>query len=620
MILKLLDPRRRLDYSVAAAAGALPIVAALATGVAGNYTKGDVVVYGFLSKINWILLSLFPAILLFALRRLAYRIAPVIDEKPAADLPKIVTLVDTAKGREAAYALLRRAILSPRLALTAAGISAAIDLADVAPVLYLYWKRLSGADLSADLPLAYGSDWTTMFLDGVTGPWQNLLVVVLAYSLQFWAVFAGVYFALLCLRHNIVFLDLIYQRRVHTGKRAERIVIDLDDPERCFGFRRANQPLNTQISCVAIGALFMIASRFVNVWFPAGSHPDPLVSSWKQLFSLGGQIAMPAGLAAGMLILSLPAAIKLLPRIPRKHALTPEATVTAYLREFLPDSLWPYGEQPSAQEIDYVAAKFASNAFWPTGDNRATWLFFWAFFFLMVVAFPVVNPAHGLYFAGYLAAMGMLAWLLTAVSLRLFRMLLATVDERLVRPPSVPVDPPEKAALTRRGGRIRCGVFISYRRADSSAYAGRLEEDLSAHLHASGDIFMDITDIAAGTNFVTAIHEALSRSKIALILIGRHWISAENDAGVPRLHDPDDLVRTEVRLALEKGLKVIPVLLGGTPMPSAKDLPEDLKPLAFLNALEISDTRWSYDVERLTDAVSLEIKTPGATKVAGSGK
>ena len=39
-------------------------------------------------------------------------------------------------------------------------------------------------------------------------------------------------------------------------------------------------------------------------------------------------------------------------------------------------------------------------------------------------------------------------------------------------------------------------------------------------------------------------------------------------------------------------------------MPSANELPPSLAPLTRLNAAEISDTRWQYDIESLAAALS----------------
>jgi hypothetical protein len=48
---------------------------------------------------------------------------------------------------------------------------------------------------------------------------------------------------------------------------------------------------------------------------------------------------------------------------------------------------------------------------------------------------------------------------------------------------------------------------------------------------------------------------------------------------------------------------VIPVLLGGAKMPDAGSLPEPVKRLARLHAMEISDSRWEYDLGVLIKAI-----------------
>ncbi|MEA2931967.1 MAG: trimeric autotransporter adhesin, partial [Actinomycetota bacterium] len=69
--------------------------------------------------------------------------------------------------------------------------------------------------------------------------------------------------------------------------------------------------------------------------------------------------------------------------------------------------------------------------------------------------------------------------------------------------------------------------------------------------------------------------------------------------GGRRLDDPDDFVRLEIAAALERDIMVLPVLVEDAAMPGAADLPEQLAPLARRNAIEISDSRWTYDVGRL---------------------
>ncbi len=143
-------------------------------------------------------------------------------------------------------------------------------------------------------------------------------------------------------------------------------------------------------------------------------------------------------------------------------------------------------------------------------------------------------------------------------------------------------------------------VFISYRREDSSGHAGRLHDSLQSHFGAD-NVFMDLSDIDSGTNFVEVIQAAIRSSDVVLVVIGKQWLTCSS-GGKRRLDLPNDFVRTEVGFALEHGVPVIPVLVQGAGMPLAPSLPESLKQLASHDAHDLSDERWSYDVGRLIDA------------------
>jgi hypothetical protein len=143
-------------------------------------------------------------------------------------------------------------------------------------------------------------------------------------------------------------------------------------------------------------------------------------------------------------------------------------------------------------------------------------------------------------------------------------------------------------------------VFISYRREDSAGHAGRLHDSLQSHFGAD-NVFMDLSDIDSGQNFVDAIEMAVRSSDVLLAVIGRQWLTCTT-AGTRRLDMPNDFVRTEIGIALAHGVPVIPVLVQGASMPLAPSLPEPLKPLATHDAHDLSDERWSYDVGRLIDA------------------
>ena len=143
------------------------------------------------------------------------------------------------------------------------------------------------------------------------------------------------------------------------------------------------------------------------------------------------------------------------------------------------------------------------------------------------------------------------------------------------------------------------GVFISYRRQDSQSAAGRLGDELKEGLPEVG-IFRDVETIEPGVDFVDAINHALNSCSVLLVVIGPRWSSIADADGRRRLDDPNDYTRLEVATALKReGVRVIPVLVEGATMPVSDDLPEELKPLARRNAIELTDKRWKYDVGEL---------------------
>ena len=145
-------------------------------------------------------------------------------------------------------------------------------------------------------------------------------------------------------------------------------------------------------------------------------------------------------------------------------------------------------------------------------------------------------------------------------------------------------------------------IFLSYRRVDTSGHTGRLSDALDAKFGRDA-VFHDIQSIEAGTRFDEVIDSALAKCRVFIPLIGDDWLRITGADGRRRLDDPRDLVRREVAAALRRGVPVIPVLLEGATMPAAAALPDELQPLTRHQAIEISDTRWDFDVQRLIAAI-----------------
>ena len=153
------------------------------------------------------------------------------------------------------------------------------------------------------------------------------------------------------------------------------------------------------------------------------------------------------------------------------------------------------------------------------------------------------------------------------------------------------------------------GIFISYRRDDSAASAGRLYDRLVDHF-GKEQVFRDLDAIAPGAEFATVIEARISQSKVLIAVIGKDWLNAKNEQGQRRLDAPNDFVRAEIREALNQKKLVIPVLVEGASIPNAPALPADIAALAQRNAIDISESRFNYDVGELIKAIKAVVETP----------
>jgi hypothetical protein len=146
------------------------------------------------------------------------------------------------------------------------------------------------------------------------------------------------------------------------------------------------------------------------------------------------------------------------------------------------------------------------------------------------------------------------------------------------------------------------GIFISYRRLDTSALAGWLHDRLAGRF-GDEQVFRDVDAIVVGADFTDVIVQAVSSCEVLLAIIGPQWLTVTDEAGRRRLENPGDLVRLEIAAALERGIRVIPILAEGAVMPRRQELPEDLMKLAQRNALRVRQESLRADVARLLAAI-----------------
>src|SRR6516165_8465034 len=106
------------------------------------------------------------------------------------------------------------------------------------------------------------------------------------------------------------------------------------------------------------------------------------------------------------------------------------------------------------------------------------------------------------------------------------------------------------------------GIFLSYRREDAAPYARLLQFQLDERF-PKARVFMDLDSIEPGLDFAEVIEEAVGSCVVLVALIGRQWATLADKEGRRRLDNPGDFARFEIRTALERGVRVVPVLVDG---------------------------------------------------------
>jgi hypothetical protein len=160
-------------------------------------------------------------------------------------------------------------------------------------------------------------------------------------------------------------------------------------------------------------------------------------------------------------------------------------------------------------------------------------------------------------------------------------------------------------------------VFISYRREDSRYQAHRIYDAFVQALPLDS-VFMDVDSIAPGADFVEILEGWVQQCDVLLALIGPRWIdSIDPRTNLRRLDNPEDFVRIEVRGALERKIPVVPVLLDAAGMPTAAELPDDIKALRRRNAEFVDFRTFDADVQRLIKRLKLGKKTELPSEAAG---
>jgi TIR domain-containing protein len=155
--------------------------------------------------------------------------------------------------------------------------------------------------------------------------------------------------------------------------------------------------------------------------------------------------------------------------------------------------------------------------------------------------------------------------------------------------------------------RTRRSVFVSYRRHDTKLMVPGLVRDLGKRKSLRHvDLFLDLTDIPAGSRWASVLDAELQSCDVLVAVIGPNWMT-------PLLRDPDDVVRREITTVLGRGVPVVPLLVDTQP-PDVDALGPELGGLADWQALIFDIAAYGSSVTRLATALTDLLSSSAGTR------
>ena len=107
-----------------------------------------------------------------------------------------------------------------------------------------------------------------------------------------------------------------------------------------------------------------------------------------------------------------------------------------------------------------------------------------------------------------------------------------------------------------------------------------------------------------GVDLKVRLKNQVATCQVFLTVIGPSWLDAKDEAGqrsTPPVRTTS--LRSKSSAALARNIRVIPVLVDGARMPEVSELPDSLKPLARLQAVEVRQLHFDRDAEALVERV-----------------
>jgi formylglycine-generating enzyme required for sulfatase activity len=146
-------------------------------------------------------------------------------------------------------------------------------------------------------------------------------------------------------------------------------------------------------------------------------------------------------------------------------------------------------------------------------------------------------------------------------------------------------------------------IFVSYRPQDQPDW-------LLAQVRARVQKDVAVDWVEAGGS--------LESCQMVLVMIGPQWLSAADAEGRPLIEDPDDPVHATLKRALDRGLRLVPVLLDGTPMPRSQELPVAFQALVRRPAMSLHPQRLDADMGMLVSMIRRTLESSFGSVLASS--
>ena len=140
-------------------------------------------------------------------------------------------------------------------------------------------------------------------------------------------------------------------------------------------------------------------------------------------------------------------------------------------------------------------------------------------------------------------------------------------------------------------------------------------QDLYEHLRAefgATQVFMDIRNIHEGEDWLDAVRDEIESCHAVLVVMAPGWLQLDDGAGGRKIDHPEDPVRLELEITLDLQGKwlVIPVFVEGGEMPPPRELPVEIRRLAYRRGHHLPARRFAAAFHTEIDELICRLVNP----------